>query len=84
MNYHIDGLIKRMLNLAPYNKLPPKPEYMSKVLAVLQKYPDSRPVDIERKTRLTRTQVMCTLEQLLRENKIKVTSGSPRCYRLAG
>ena len=72
-----------MVNLAPYNKLPPKPEYIAKVVAVLHKNPDSRPVDIEKKTGLTKTQVMCTLEQLIRERKVLVITGKSRLYRLA-
>jgi len=72
-----------MLNLAPYNKLPPRPEYITKIVAMLEKHPDSRPVDIERNTGLTKTQVMCTLELLLRDKKIEVVTGRPRSYRLA-
>jgi hypothetical protein len=70
------------MNLAPYNKLPAKPEYIAKVLALLEKQPDSRPIDIERKTRLTKTQVMCTLQELLRDEKVKVASENPRRYSL--
>lgn len=72
-----------MLKLAPYNRLPTKPEYVTKVVTMLEKYPESRPVDIERKTGLTKTQVMCTLEQLFKDNKIKVVNGSSRRYSLA-
>jgi len=71
-----------MVNLAPYNRLPPKPSYIKKVLATLEQNPESRPIDIERNTGLTRTQVMCTLEQLLQENKIKAVSGKSRSYSL--
>lgn len=71
-----------MLKLAPYNKLPTRPEYITKVMKMLEKNPESRPVDIERKTGLTRTQVMCTLEHLLKEDQIKVINGSSRRYRL--
>ncbi len=72
-----------MINPTPFNKLPPRPEYIAKVLAMLNKHPDSRPLEIERKTGLTRTQVMCTLEQLLKENKIRVIEGGTRLYSLA-
>jgi len=71
-----------MANLAPYNRLPPKPEYINKIIAMLSKHPESRPIDMERKTRLTKTQVMCTLEQLLREKKVILASQNPKTYSL--
>lgn len=72
----------RMPGLSPFNSLPPKPEYINKVLAMLEKHPDSRLMDIERKTRLTKTQVMCTIKELLKEKKIETINGNSRRYRL--
>ncbi len=74
------GLI--MAQLAPFNKLPSKPEYMDKVLGILTKYPRSSPLDIERRTKLTKTQVMCTLETLIREGSVAIVNQSPKLYSL--
>jgi sugar-specific transcriptional regulator TrmB len=68
--------------LAPYNSLPPRKEYIDKILKMLSNYAGARPIDIEKKTKLTRTQIMCTLEQLLREGRIKSSLSRPTTYSL--
>lgn len=76
---------KKMQNskLAPFNRLPARPEYIVKVMEALgdEENDISRPIEIQRKTGLTRTQVMCTLEHLLAEKKI-TAKGSPRKFSL--
>jgi len=71
-----------MTQLAPYNKLPSKPEYIDKVLKILLKHPGLRPIDIERKSKLTKTQVMCTLEELIKNGQVVIISQSPKLYSL--
>jgi len=72
-----------MVKLATYNKLPPRPEYINKIIVVLSKYTELRPIDIERKTKLTKTQVMCSLDQLLEEGKIVASTTKPKTYSLS-
>ncbi len=71
-----------MVKLAPFNKLPPRPEYINSITKVLTETPNLRPIDIEKITKLTRTQVLCTLDLLLKEGKVETTGQSPRTYSI--
>ncbi len=68
-----------MGKLAGYNKLPPRPEYISSVLSKLDLQELSL-AEIIKQTRLTRTQVACTLDVLLADKTIKVIKVNNRNY----
>lgn len=57
--------------LSYFNKLPPKPSYINKVLKVLSSAHLTLS-QIQTKTLLTRTQVACTLDKLISEKKVLV------------
>lgn len=55
--------------LAPFNSLPPRPEYIEKVITCLTKE-DLQLAGLISKTKLTRTQVACTLDSLIAKKKV--------------
>jgi hypothetical protein len=48
--------------LTPFNRLPPRAEYIEKVMGCLIKHDRLSCAELMRLTGLTKTQVMCTLE----------------------
>lgn len=53
------------MKIAYFNSLPPKQEYLEKVITVLDNHSCSTISDIVKKTGLTKTQVGCALEKLI-------------------
>lgn len=60
------------MKLAYFNRLPTRPEYVDKVLACLDDSDGMPDAAIARATGLTKTQVLCTLEKLLEDDRIFV------------
>lgn len=56
--------------LAPFNSLPPRPEYINKVMKVLKANSKLSRFSIQKRTNLTQTQVACTLEKLVSDGEI--------------
>jgi predicted ArsR family transcriptional regulator len=54
-----------MAGLAAFNNRPPKPEYAQKIIRVLKRKQSCRLIDLTKATKLTKTQVMCSLDELL-------------------
>lgn len=69
------------MRLAPYNSLPPRPEYTQKVVACLSDGKDWTAFNLCKATGLTKTQVLCTLEQLIASEKIS-TKENPKRFSL--
>lgn len=65
--------------LAYYNSKPVRPEYVAKVLGKL-KAGNLTMGDLVKKTRLTRTQVGCTLDKLLLDKKIESFKSERKKY----
>lgn len=67
------------MKLAYFNKLPAKAEYIQAVLNVLtgKELPLNQ---IQKKTGLTKTQVACSLEQLIAENQIEIICNKNKNY----
>ncbi len=54
-----------------FNTLPPKPEYLAKVLSALAKGSEMSEKDLVLRTGLTKTQALCALIELVKSNKVK-------------
>lgn len=61
------------MTLAYYNKLPARPEYVSKVEEALKGGGSYQLMDLIRLSRLTRTQTLCALDELLLKDLIGVS-----------
>jgi len=59
-----------MSKLASFNTLPPKPQHIEKVLAVLRSTKTIQIKDLVILTRLTRTQALCALEALMKSGEV--------------
>ena len=59
-----------MDKLAYYNKLPPKQSYVEKAKKAVRSKPGSRQIDVIRATKLTKTQALCALEELIKTGVI--------------
>jgi hypothetical protein len=68
-----------MNKIAGFNKLPPRPEYISLVTSNLDKQ-DLLLTELITKTKLTKTQVACTLDMLVSEKKIEVIMVNNKKY----
>ena len=64
-----------------YNALPPKPEYVRKVVGVLSKTTELSERDIALKSGLTKTQSLCALVELIKGGKVTKNEKS-KCYGL--
>lgn len=64
-----------------FNKLPPKPEYIAKVLKALSNGSDLSEKDLVLRTGLSKTQTLCALIDLI-ENKKVIRSEETRRYSL--
>ena len=69
-----------MTRLAPYNKLPPKPEYMKKILGALSDGGELSKKDLQTRSGLTMTQLGCSLEVLLANGTVGRASKKNRMY----
>ncbi len=73
-----------MGRLAIYNNLPARPAYLKKVVKILAGSPQIKVSVIVKKTKLTKTQVLCTLEELLkRQDVVNKRVGGVLTYDLA-
>ena len=68
-----------MGKLAGFNKLPPRPIYIELVMKSLEKQSLTLS-EIIAKTRLTRTQVACTLDMLIADNNIETFKENKKTY----
>lgn len=68
-----------MGKLAGFNKLPPKPEYISLVMIKLAEQ-DLTLTELIMRTKLTKTQVACTLDMLIAKRKIEVVKIKNKKY----
>jgi len=59
-----------MTKLALFNKLPARAAYIVRVLDALKKASPLKVGDIEKATKLTKTQALCTLEKLIEDQVI--------------
>jgi hypothetical protein len=64
-----------------FNTLPPKPEYIRKVIGVLSMTDELSERGIAHKTGLTKTQSLCALLELIKTGKVTKNEKSKR-YRL--
>ena len=64
-----------------FNTLPPKPEYIRKVVAVLSRTDKLSERDIALKSGLTKTQSLCALFELIKVGKVTKNEKS-KCYGL--
>lgn len=64
------------MSLAYYNKLPTRPEYISKVLSALKEERGYQLMEITRASRLTRTQVLCALSELVASDVVSIVRES--------
>lgn len=53
-----------------YNTLPPRPEYISKVLKALSRNGNLTEVEIVAKSGLTKTQALCALVELMKQGHV--------------
>ena len=75
-----DSLIEDTMGIiASFNKLPPRPEYISLVTNRLSKQ-DLSLTELIAKTNLTKTQVACTLDMLIAEKKVGITKIKNKKY----
>ncbi|MCY1543043.1 hypothetical protein D9M68_788350 [compost metagenome] len=73
-----------MIKLAHYNKLPPRQQDIDSVLRILKKGEPLQLKDIIAKSKLTRTQVLCSLEALLNSGEVIIESArKPKLYLIA-
>jgi hypothetical protein len=56
--------------LAPFNKLPPKPEYIDKIKASLHSNGSQTERELVASTGLTKTQALCALDVLISEGTV--------------
>lgn len=68
-----------MGKIAGFNKLPPRPEYISLVTSSLDGQEASL-AELIAKTKLTKTQVSCTLDMLITEKKLKLRKPTIRNF----
>lgn len=66
-----------------FNTLPARPEYLKKVTSALKRRSELKVADLVQATGMTRTQVMCALEELVRQGKVIQHSGALQ-FSLAG
>jgi DNA-binding IclR family transcriptional regulator len=59
------------MSLTPFNDLPPKPEYVAKIKAAFQGHQSLRLAELIAKTGLTKTQVLCAVQPLIKEGLIE-------------
>ena len=69
-----------MSKVGYFNTLPPKPEYLRKVRNALTTESPLSLHKIVKATGLTKTQVACTLEQMVADGEIIETGSSPKMY----
>ena len=62
-----------MSRLAHFNSLPSRTEYIKRVLSTLDGGSSYTLMELQRKTKLTRTQVACTLDDLLSKGEVSST-----------
>ena len=60
-----------MVRLAYYNKLPPKPHYLTAVLKALAGEETMSLIKIAKTSGLTQTQAACALEKLIAEGAVR-------------
>lgn len=65
-----------------FNTLPPKPEYLAKVLSALSKGSELSEKDLVLRTGLTKTQALCALIELVKNKKVMKSDDTKR-YSLA-
>lgn len=61
--------------LAYYNKLPTRPEYVARLLEVLKGGESYQLMQAIRLSRLTRTQVLCALDELIAKGDVEIIRG---------
>jgi hypothetical protein len=64
------------MKLNRFNDLPVRPEYLRKLRPVLAKKGEARVADLVGATGLTRTQVLCALEELVRTGEARKAADS--------
>lgn len=60
--------------LTPFNKLPPKPEYLSKVKQALNAHSSLSEREIVTATGLTKTQALCAVDSLIKDGTVVRTA----------
>lgn len=65
-----------------FNTLPPKPEYLAKVLSALSKDSELSEKDLVLRTGLTKTQALCALIELVKNKKVTKSEDTKR-YSIA-
>ena len=70
------------VRLNRFNDLPPKPEYLQRVRLAMRKQPVASAVTLVTITGLTRTQVLCALEELLKLGEVVREPGPKLTFRL--
>lgn len=58
------------MNLAPFSSLPPKPDHLRKVRSFLQRRGPSPVADVVSGTALTKTQVLCAMQRLVKDGLV--------------
>lgn len=61
-----------------FNTLPPKPEYLAKVLSALSKGSELSEKDLILRTGLTKTQALCALVELVTTKKVTKSEDTKR------
>lgn len=63
-----------------FNKLPPKPEYLKKIQTAFAKKEYLSEQELIKNTKLTKTQVLCALEELINRGEV-VRESKSSLYR---
>ncbi len=59
-----------------YNTLPPRPEYIKKVLKALSRNGNLTEVEIVAESGLTKTQALCALVELMKQGNVSKVDGT--------